>query len=205
MLNSKPILDKFDFSSVTEVLTGAAPLGAETYRALLEQYPSWFIKQGYGLTETSSAVSLTSARDVLPGSSGNLLPGLEARIISIVDGSDITEYDQPGELLVRSRSVTSLGYLNNSKATDETFGTEVNGWLRTGDEAVFRPSPDGEGYEHLFIIDRIKELIKVNVSSPANTLNIGVLRCRSTFRATRLHLRSSRLAYWSIRWLLMPL
>lgn len=73
------------------------------------------------------------------------------------DGQEITTYNTPGELLVRSPSV-ALGYLGNEKATKETF---QGGWMRTGDEAVVRISPSGT--EHIFIVDRIKELIKVKV------------------------------------------
>lgn len=92
------------------------------------------------------------------GSSGCLLPGFEARIVT-PEGQEITSYDTPGELVVRSPSVV-LGYLNNEKATKETF---EGGWMRTGDEAVFRVGP--KGTEHCFIVDRIKELIKVKVST----------------------------------------
>lgn len=59
--------------------------------------------------------------------------------------------------MVRSPSVV-LGYLNNEKANKETF---EDGWMRTGDEAVIRLSPNNT--EHIFIVDRIKELIKVKV------------------------------------------
>ncbi|EED18837.1 AMP dependent ligase, putative [Talaromyces stipitatus ATCC 10500] len=162
ILNNKPFLDRFDLSSVSEVFSGAAPLGVETYRALLKNYPSWYICQGYGMTETTSAVSMTSALDIFPGSSGSLAPGVQARIVSLSDGSDISEYGKAGELLIRAPNVTSLGYLNNEKATVETFGSGKDAWLRTGDEAMFLKNPNGDGNEHLFIIDRIKELIKVN-------------------------------------------
>lgn len=73
------------------------------------------------------------------------------------EGEEITAYDTPGELVVRSPSVV-LGYLNNDKATKETF---EDGWMRTGDEAVIKLGP--KGTEHVFIVDRIKELIKVKV------------------------------------------
>lgn len=158
------MLDKFDLRSVTEVFSGAAPLGAETYRTLQEQYPDWYIRNGYGMTETATVISVTSTRDIFAGSAGSLLPGVEARLISLADGTDITECGKPGELLLRSPSVTNLGYLNADKATRDTFGKgEGGGWLRTGDEAVFLKNPEGEGNEHLFIVDRIKELIKVKV------------------------------------------
>lgn len=87
---------------------------------------------------------------------------MNAKIMS-VDGIEITGYDQPGELVIQSPSV-ALGYLRNEKANVETFldDTDGNGrWMRTGDEAAIRKSPSGT--EHIFIVDRIKELIKVKV------------------------------------------
>ncbi|OJD19178.1 hypothetical protein AJ78_00880 [Emergomyces pasteurianus Ep9510] len=154
MLRNKVECDKRDLSSVGSIFTGAAPLGAETAAEIGLWQPLWKVRQGYGLTETCTVVSSTSNDDVFLGSSGSLLPGVEARLLS-PDGEEITSYDQPGELVVRSPSVT-LGYLNNEKATKETFR---NGWMYTGDEALFRVSPRGN--EHVFIVDRIKELIKV--------------------------------------------
>lgn len=109
-----------------------------------------------GLTETCTVVCSTAYNDIDFGSSGSLLPSVEARLVSI-EGNEITGYDQPGELLVRSPSVV-LGYLNNDVANKETF---VDGWMRTGDEAIIRKSPKGN--EHVWVVDRIKELIKVKV------------------------------------------
>ena len=78
------------------------------------------------------------------------------------EGNEITGYDQPGELWTKSPSVV-LGYLKNDKATKETFVDEPEGrFMRTGDEAVFRKAPTS-GNEHIWIVDRIKELIKVKV------------------------------------------
>ncbi len=110
-----------------------------------------------GLTETSTVISSTAFHDQFLGSSGSLIPSVQAKIVSI-DGTEIKGYDKPGELVVKSPSVV-LGYLNNPQANQETF---QDGWMRTGDEAVVRKSPLGN--EHIFIVDRIKELIKVKVS-----------------------------------------
>ncbi|KAF4255143.1 hypothetical protein KXW98_009382 [Aspergillus fumigatus] len=154
MLRSQEICSKFDLSSVTSLFTGAAPLGMETAADFNKIYPKVIIRQGYGLTETSTVVCSTHPTDVFLGSSGTLLPGVEVRIMT-PEGKEVTSYDTPGELVVRSPSVV-LGYLNNEKATKETF---EDGWMRTGDEAVVRVSP--KGTEHIFIVDRIKELIKV--------------------------------------------
>lgn len=109
-----------------------------------------------GLTETCTVVSSSAYDDVWLGSSGSLLPSIEARLVT-PEGAEITGYDQPGELLVKSPTVV-LGYLNNDAANTETF---QDGWMRTGDEALFRKGP--KGTEHIFIVDRIKELIKVKV------------------------------------------
>ncbi|KAI9894741.1 MAG: hypothetical protein M1814_002098 [Vezdaea aestivalis] len=162
LVKNKTLLDKFDTSSVEEVFTGAAPLGTDMARELDKQCPTWKIRQGYGLTESSTVLSSTSSHDIWWGSSGSLLPGVQAKIIA-PDGNEITKYDTRGELHVKSPSVV-LGYLKNEKATKETF---YDGWLRTGDEVVIRKGQSGT--EHLFIVDRIKELIKVkgNQVAPA--------------------------------------
>ncbi|KAK8184936.1 uncharacterized protein BKA78DRAFT_256216 [Phyllosticta capitalensis] len=154
MTKQKKVLDQYDLSSVESIFTGAAPLGKETADELSAQHPKWFVLQAYGLTETSTVVCSTSIDDIWFGSSGSLITGCQAKLMS-PEGREITEYDQPGELVVKSPAVT-LGYLKKPEATKETF---EDGWMRTGDEAVVRVSP--KGHEHIFIVDRIKELIKV--------------------------------------------
>jgi acyl-CoA synthetase (AMP-forming)/AMP-acid ligase II len=160
MVKNPQILKKFDLSSVKQIFTGAAPLGKETAEELSAQYPEWQVRQGYGLTETCTVVCSTTPADIWFGSSGCLIPGYEAKIIS-VEGNEITGYNQPGELLVKSPSIV-LGYLKNEKATKETFVDMPEGrFMRTGDEVEVRKSPSGN--EHIWVVDRIKELIKVKV------------------------------------------
>ena len=113
-------------------------------------------------------VCSTSPLDVWFGSSGSLLPSIECKIVTI-EGNEVTGYDQPGELLVKSPAVV-LGYLNNDKANKETF---QDGFMRTGDEAVIRKAPSG--HEHVFIVDRIKELIKVKVRRTSQVTELLVL------------------------------
>ncbi|EDN06280.1 hypothetical protein HCAG_02883 [Histoplasma mississippiense (nom. inval.)] len=145
MLQNKVQCDKRDLNCVSSICTGAAPLGAETIADVKQWRPSWVVRQGYAISNSD---------DIFPGSCGTLLPDVEVRLVS-PDGEEVTGYDQPGELVVRSPSVT-LGYLNNEKATKETFR---DGWIYTGDVGLFRVSPLGN--EHVFIVDRVKELIKV--------------------------------------------
>jgi len=158
MVKNRELCSKFDLSSVRMIFTGAAPLGQETAEELSAQYPPWKVRQGYGLTETCTVVSSTTPQDIWFGSSGCLLPGTVAKVMSI-EGNEITGYGQRGELLVKSPAVV-LGYLKNEKATKETFVDMPEGrFMRTGDEVEFRVSPKGN--EHVWIVDRIKELIKV--------------------------------------------
>lgn len=83
-------------------------------------------------------------------------------IIDIETGEDITEYNKPGELFVQTPSLV-LDYMNNERATSETFIWRKDGrWIRTGDEVLIRLAHSGN--EHLVVVDRLKELIKVNVS-----------------------------------------
>ena len=61
------------------------------------------------------------------GMTGILCPFLEARILR-EDGSD-ADYNEIGDLILRGPTI-AIGYLNNEKATKETF---KDGWLYTGD------------------------------------------------------------------------
>lgn len=112
------------------------------------------------MTETAVVITSTSESDIFPGSVGSLLPSLKAKIVNST-GDEARDYDTPGELVVQGPSLC-LGYLNNEKATAETFIWDDEGrWIKTGDEAIVRKSPNG--HEHFIIVDRIKELIKVKV------------------------------------------
>lgn len=85
-----------------------------------------------GMTELSTIVTSTSEHDILNKSSGSLCPATKAKIIGL-DGKEVTKYDTPGELWIQSPSA-ALGYLNNQKATAETFVYDEGGrWVKTGD------------------------------------------------------------------------
>ncbi len=144
-----PLVDKYDLSSVREVFSGAAPLGGDVAAALRTRLGKHLVvRQGYGLTESSTVTHMALA-NTPDGSIGIAVPNVEIRLVSPETGKDADE----GEIWIRSPSIT-LGYLNNAKATADTF---VNGWLHTGDVGIV--DKDGQFY----IVDRIKELIKVGI------------------------------------------
>lgn len=95
------------------------------------------IYTGYGLTETSPAVCLTSYDEVRFDSVGKAFEQTQLKLAP------------DGELMIKGPQVMK-GYYHNQKATDETF---ENGWLLTGDIARI----DEEGF--VYIIDRKKEII----------------------------------------------
>ncbi|KAM5347471.1 hypothetical protein ACJ41O_010476 [Fusarium nematophilum] len=154
IMSNMDTVAKYDFSSSVEVFIGAAPLGPEVLAKANALFPQWKILQGYGLTEAGPVVSLTRRDDVWIGSSGVPLDGVECRLVS-EEGREVDDWSQPGELIVRSPAL-ALGYLDNEQATRESF---QDGWLHTGDVAVIKKSPRGNF--HVFIVDRLKDLIKV--------------------------------------------
>jgi acyl-CoA synthetase (AMP-forming)/AMP-acid ligase II len=104
---------------------------------------------GYGITETSTMVTLNSpigGRSM--GSCGLALPGLAVRIVDPATGRDL-EAGGEGELIVRGPNVMP-GYHNKP---EETSAALRDGWYHTGDLA----RSDGNGF--LTITGRLKELI----------------------------------------------
>lgn len=117
-------------------------IGADLYRL------GFNILQGYGLTETSGAATLTRPGDPALDTVGPPLPGNEIRIAaSEPSGGDETSGD--GEVLIRG-PVVMKGYFNRPDATAAALR---DGWLHTGDLGRI----DAEG--RLSITGRRKELI----------------------------------------------
>ena len=148
-LAKHPVVDDYDLSSVKQIFSGAAPLGADLAAAAAARVGCEVV-QGYGMTELSPVSHCTPEGQFRPGTSGVTVSNTEIRIIDPDSGEDLGVGGR-GELLVRGPQVMK-GYLNNPEATAETL--DADGWLHTGDVAVL----DDEG--HVSIVDRIKELIK---------------------------------------------
>ncbi|KAG2065599.1 acetyl-CoA synthetase-like protein [Suillus decipiens] len=134
LLCKHPEVSNYDLSVIRFLISGAAPLSAELVNQLMKVIPNAQIGQGYGLTESSTSLTMYSVNQKIgiPGSAGQLLPGVVARVVK-PDGS-LAGFNEPGELRVTTPSM-ALGYWNNEQATKETF---VEGWLCTGDEVIIR-------------------------------------------------------------------
>ncbi|KAL5334144.1 hypothetical protein BJX70DRAFT_30290 [Aspergillus crustosus] len=150
------LLSLFDISSLRAIVTGAAALDSTLAGKLHALQPRWKFIHAYGLTETGVIATFTSAHDVWHGSSGSLIPQFKIRLVK-PDGTDAEGLDEPGEVHFDSPSVFA-GYLGDDETNKTTF--DEKGWLRSGDIGVFRENPES-GNAHLFILERIKDLIKV--------------------------------------------
>jgi acyl-CoA synthetase (AMP-forming)/AMP-acid ligase II len=150
-LAKHPVVDNYDLSGLRWLFSGAAPLGPQLTEAV-ETRLNVRVRQGYGMTEASPATHYTLPGADRPGKIGPLMPCTEGRIVDPETGADLPA-GAPGEIWVRGPQVMK-GYLNNPEATAHTVDAE--GWLRTGDIGIV----DEDGY--LEIVDRLKELIKVN-------------------------------------------
>ena len=138
------LADKLVFSKVRARLggrlrlgvSGAAPLSVE----VLEFFHSlnMLVIEGYGLTETSSSLSVNDPDDYRFGTVGHAVDGCDVRL------------DTDGEILVRSDTIFS-GYYKEPEATAAAFTDD--GWFRTGDVGEL----DEDGW--LKITDRKKDLI----------------------------------------------
>jgi long-chain acyl-CoA synthetase len=127
--------------------------------ALAPECEAWYAERGlpvlcgYGLTEASPVVTMSSGEAQRTGCVGRPLPGVELRLAD------------DGEVLVRSPGVM-LGYWQDAAATDEVVR---DGWLHTGDLGEL----DADGF--LRIIGRKKEMIVLSTGknvSPTRVENL---------------------------------
>ncbi len=115
---------------------GGAPLADETFDYFWSQDVP--LLQGYGLTETSPVISMSTVAAHRRGAVGQILPGVEVRI------------ESDGEISTRGPLVMQ-GYWHKPEATAEVLTQD--GWFHTGDLGKL----DDDGY--LWITGRKKELI----------------------------------------------
>jgi long-chain acyl-CoA synthetase len=118
-----------------EATSGAAPIAKE----ILEFFWACGVPvfEGYGMTETATAATVSSIEHHRFGTVGRPLPGVELRIAD------------DGEILIKGPNIFA-GY---HQREDTAFGTVVNGWMHTGDLG----SIDEDGY--LSITGRKKDII----------------------------------------------
>jgi long-chain acyl-CoA synthetase len=121
--------------NVRHATSGAAPIAKEILEFFYACGTPVF--EGYGMTETATAATISTLENHRFGTVGRALPGVELRIAD------------DGEILIKGPNIFQ-GYHNNA---DASFGAVVDGWLHTGDLG----SIDEDGY--LSITGRKKDII----------------------------------------------
>ncbi|RRQ77059.1 4-coumarate--CoA ligase family protein [Streptomyces griseofuscus] len=153
-LAKHPAVTRYDLSCLQYVLCAAAPLDAALARACAHRLGLPPIGQAYGMTELSPGshvVPLDRLHDAPAGTVGKLIAGTEMRIVDLADPARDLGPGERGEILIRGPQVMK-GYLGRPEATAALI--DADGWLHTGDVGQV----DGDGW--LFVVDRVKELIK---------------------------------------------
>jgi long-chain acyl-CoA synthetase len=120
---------------IIEAVSGAAPINPEILRFF--DAAGVLVLEGWGMTETSTAATISRPDQFKFGTIGKPFPGCQVKIAD------------DGEILVRGPNIFQ-GYYKNPEATRETL---VDGWLHTGDIGEF----DADGF--VKITGRKKDII----------------------------------------------
>jgi long-chain acyl-CoA synthetase len=136
-------------TSLVSIGYGGAAAPPELLRRIEKQLPAATVSNGYGLTETTSIVTLNAGGDYAarPDSVGPPVPVCELRVVD--EAGTPLGPGELGELWIRGPNVVK-GYWNRPEATAAEF---TNGWFHTGD--LVRIDEDG----FVTVVDRVKDMV----------------------------------------------
>lgn len=157
MLMETPEWHKLDFSDCKGFFSGAAPFAVESIKALEAVVGEGRVVEGYGMTETSGAITANPfAGPKKIGSVGVPFPRSGIKIFDIENPGQEVAPGEEGELALSGPLITT-GYHNRPEETAKAL-REIDGeqWLFTGD--VARMDEDG----FFYIVDRAKDMIVVS-------------------------------------------
>src|SRR5262245_13674198 len=138
----------FDLSTVRHAVSAGEALPAPIFHRFKERF-GVEILDAIGSTEALHMFIANRPGAVRPGSSGQILPGYEARIVD-ENGQNVAD-GEIGSLLIKGDSVCSC-YWNQHEKTKETIQGH---WLRTGDK--YYRDPDG----YYWYVGRSDDMLKV--------------------------------------------
>lgn len=149
-------VDRWDVSSMEKVYTGGQPVPAATVDAFERKF-GLYIRQAYGLTETTSPTHFVplGKRSPADPASGCLSVGVPifntgARVLD--DEGRPLPPGEVGEIALTGPQVVP-GYWQNPSETANAF---VEGWFRTGDVGLM----DADGW--FYVVDRKKDQINAS-------------------------------------------
>lgn len=140
-------------SSLRALYSGGAPIAPGVVQQFQDTFGT-YIRNAYGLTETTSPSTVTPRDKVGPvdpafGALSVGVPTFDTEIRIVDDSGQNLPPGEAGEILVRGPQVVA-GYWNKPQETAEAIR---DGWLHTGDVGVM----DAQGW--LYLVDRKKDMI----------------------------------------------
>jgi fatty-acyl-CoA synthase len=148
---ASPDFKRRDLSSLRTGIIAGASVPMELMRRVIADMHMEQVVIGYGMTETSATIMITSPTDPVErrvSTVGKVVPHVEAKVVD--QYSEIVPRGQVGEICVRGYSVM-LGYWEDPQKTAEAI--DADGWMHTGDLGTI----DQDGYGK--IVGRLKELV----------------------------------------------
>jgi long-chain acyl-CoA synthetase len=150
-LSRHPRIGEVDWSRLHLAAGGGAAVIGST-SAKWREITGTFIREGYGLSETSPVLSFNPATiDEFSGTTGLPLPSTDIKLLD--DDGHEAPIGEPGEICAKGPQVMR-GYWNQPEANAKAF--TADGYFRTGDIGVF----DARGF--LKIVDRKKDMVIVS-------------------------------------------
>ena len=129
-----PDFAHFDLTSLRTGIMSGAPCPLPLMEKVVSRMGIREICIGYGQTEASPLITLTSVDDPLEvrvGTVGHAITGLEVKLVGPASSAEVPT-GETGELCVRGHGVMA-GYYANDEATARAI--DADGWLHTGDLA----------------------------------------------------------------------
>ncbi|KAF5247563.1 hypothetical protein FANTH_6314 [Fusarium anthophilum] len=139
------------YKSIKWLLSAGAPVHTKIRDAVQDKFNGVRLTLEWGTTETLLITLQVDEASSVPGSSGTLVHGFEARVLDIETGKDLGHNEQ-GEILVRNTLARFAGYKDNDEANKDF---DADGWFHSGDVGYV------DEKSNVFIVDRLKELLRV--------------------------------------------
>lgn len=161
--------EKYDISSLKEILYGASPMSTELLKKVMQDIPGILLRQAYGMTEASPILTLLSPEDhhISFGtdeekrltSCGKPVQFVEMKIID--EHGDEVSTNEVGEFAAKGPNIMR-GYWQLEEETQKVL---QNGWYKTGDMGYV----DEDGFYYL--VDRAKDMI---ISGGENVYSVEI-------------------------------
>jgi fatty-acyl-CoA synthase len=151
VLIQHPHLKAYDLSSLKSAISGGATLPSEIMRKLTSELGVTTVVNGYGMTECSSSILVSSPQDpeeLRLETLGRPIANVEVKVVD--PSGETLPVGRAGELCARGVG-TMLGYWEDDLATRDTIDPE--GWLHTGDLGTMDANGCGR------IVGRLKEVV----------------------------------------------